>query len=431
MHRRGVLRLSYQRLRHIFQVLHRHHSKDQTFLNLISETMADNAPWRCLGCKQLRKHSANHCHVCQQPWQVAMDRTYVHQPGGQKSQEMYASGWNYNQGWEGQQNWGGRDRSQSRTHTPKKGRKPKGAKTPRNNGPGEGKGVPMMPFPAAPSFGKGQPLPPPPMPWPGYSGIPQPMMMQPPMQPMTTPVPTMPQHPAPPQLAQMMAPVAPPFSAPPPPQTSMSSEQMEFIEMARARQSELPADMRHQMQKMAKKEGARATKDLHSAVKQLGIARAEVEEAIQARINLIASWKNFLSEAVKTWQDYTVLFQTQERGLQARIQEAQENFAQAKIQAAESQAVAGKLTIEIKDEDDDFTEGQETTNLSAGKINEGLATLSASLQQMKEQADAIVVEENAAKRQRTSHQGDQAMDVGGLADSNASSKPPFASPGCP
>ena len=86
-----------------------------------------------------------------------------------------------------------------------------------------------------------------------------------------------------------------------------------------------------------------------------------------------------------------------------------------------------------KDEDDDFVEGQETTDLSAGKINEGLATLSASLQQMKEQADAIVVEENAAKRQRTAHslQGDQAVEVGDSADSKASSKPPFASPGCP
>ena len=49
---------------------------------------------------------------------------------------------------------------------------------------------------------------------------------------------------------------------------------------------------------------------------------------------------------------------------------------------------------------------------------------------MKEQADAIVVEENAAKRQRTAHslQGDQAMEVGDSADSKASSKPPFASP---
>ena len=141
---------------------------------------------------------------------VAMDRTYVHQQGGQKSQETYAQGWNYNQNCEGQQNWT-RERSQSRTHTPKKGRKPKGAKTPRNNAQGDGKGAPMMPFPAAPGFGKGQRLPPPPMPWPGYAGMNQPMMMQPPMQPMPAPIP---QHQPPPQMAQMMAPVAPTFSAP-------------------------------------------------------------------------------------------------------------------------------------------------------------------------------------------------------------------------
>ena len=95
---------------------------------------------------------------------------------------------------------------------------------------------------------------------------------------------------------------------PPPPQSTLDPEQREFMEMVRARQMELPPDMRQKVQKLVKKEGAKATKDLHSAVRNLGVARSELEEALQARSNLIASWKTFLTDSIKTWQEYTALF---------------------------------------------------------------------------------------------------------------------------
>ena len=97
----------------------------------------------------------------------------------------------------------------------------------------------------------------------------------------------------PPQQIGQAAPVAPTFSMPPPPQAALDPEQKELIDLMRARQMELPPDLRQKVQKIVKKEGARATKDLHSAVRNLGAARAELEEALQARSNLIASWKSF------------------------------------------------------------------------------------------------------------------------------------------
>ena len=123
---------------------------------------------------------------------------------------------------------------------------------------------------------------------------------------------------------------------------------------------------------------------------------------MQARSNLIASWKTFLTDSIKTWQEYTALFQSQERELQERIQKAQEDFGQAKTLAAQSQEEAGKIpTIEVKDDEEDLTGEQANVDHSSGQIHAGLMNLSASLQQLRDQADAIEIEETAAKRART------------------------------
>lgn len=144
-----------------------------------------------------------------------------------------------------------------------------------------------------------------------------------------------------------------------PPQPTMDSEQKEFMEMARARQMELPPDMRQKVQRITKKESVKATKDLHSAVRHLGHARAGLEEALQARFNLLSSWKTFLQDAVQTWKGHAALFESQEKELQERIQKAQEVFTSAKAQAAESQEEAGKIpTIEIKDKEGELEGGK-------------------------------------------------------------------------
>ena len=293
------------------------------------------------------------------------------------------------------------------------------------NSKGQGKGFGMMGQHLAP-------LPPPATPWVGY-GLPgPPMMMMPPQQ-----MPPQMMHPAPhsvpqqpPQPPQLHAPVAPAFQQP---MATLDPEHREFLEMARSRQAELPADMRQKVQKMQKKEGAQATKDLHSAVWNLGFARKDVEEAMQARCNMISSWKTFLTDAVKTWQEYATLFQNQERELQERIQQAQSAFAQAKQQAEQSQEEAGKISaIEIKDDDEEIEGDSSQAELTSGKIHEGMMSLTASLQQLQAQAVAIEIEEKAAKRPRTSSPvATDARMSGEVAEApQNTSASHFVSPGC-
>ena len=273
------------------------------------------------------------------------------------------------------------------------------------------------------------PLPPPAMPWTGYNMPNQTMMnvsqQMPHMQPAMTHATASMQYqqaPLPP-----IAPLAPMLHPSAPPQINMESAQKEFIEMAKARQMELPPDMRQKVMKMSKSEGAQATKDLHSAVRHLGLARKDVEEALQARCNLITSWKHFLADAVQQWQGYTTLFQQQEQELQQRIQQAHAVFTTAKEQAEQSQAEAGKIsTIEIVDEDDELPGDQATVEKASGQIQEGLNNLTVSLQQLQASAEAIETEEKSAKRPRTSSTAanDHAMGTGEEA-APAGEKPPF------
>ena len=290
-----------------------------------------------------------------------------------------------------------------------------------------------------PYFGKGQgkvpmpPLPPPQSPWPGYAQPGPPMTLYPQQMQsmMTSPMPSIPNQQTP-QMPMHLAPMAPPMQQATPPQLNAEAEQKEIIEMVKARQMELPPDMRQKVQRMSKSEGAQATKDLHSAVRNLGFARKDVEEALQARCNLITSWKHFLAEAVQQWQGYTTLFQQQEQELQTRIQQAQAVFTTAKAQAEQSQAEAGKIsTIEITDEEDEPPGDQASMEKASGQIQEGLSSLTASLQQLQASAEAIETVEKSAKRPRIAENvaKDQDMET---RDGNAplGEKPPFVSPGC-
>ena len=140
-------------------------------------------------------------------------------------------------------------------------------------------------------------------------------------------------------------------------------------------------------------------RDFQTAAKALGQAKDDLEAALQARTNFIASWKTFLTDAVQTWQEYASLFQAQETDHQERIQAAREAFTVAKVEVDETKAIVGEV-IEIKDEEEDLP-GRPSATTST-KITESMQFLTASLQQFQAQAEEIHLEvQTSHKRQRT------------------------------
>eukprot|EP00435_Cladocopium_sp_Y103_P020299 s592_g4.t4 len=217
------------------------------------------------------------------------------------------------------------------------------------------------------------PLPPPatPPPWMGPTmAMPQQPMMN---APMNAPMPQM-QMQVPMQAMPTMMPcqgqgpiMTMAMPAPSLPTSSQDASQKELIAYFRNRQADLPPDMQKKMQDYSRKHGARLTKDLQTAAKQMGDAKDKYEEALTARSQHIGTWKLFLAEAVKQWTEYGSLFE----------------------ETSDEEEISGD------------------TDMSAKQIKDGITTLSSSLQQLQKDAEAIKVEEPATnKRPRLTEPGE-------------------------
>jgi len=218
--------------------------------------MSEKTPWRCLHCKQLRKHSVTYC--CNQPWQTVMDHTYIHQPRhGQDSKTNYTPHWGQDRPWG--QGW--RDSPRQRVQSPRhrKGGHHQGGNqggnTPRAKSHARGQGQ------KGKGKGKGDvPMPPPqphPMPWPGYY----------PMAPQMNPAMMMPNMMNPTQMVLPMSSgmQATPAPLPPPPVNPMTAEQQareqkmqELMIYLKKRGPDLPSDVTQRVQEITKKDGAQA-----------------------------------------------------------------------------------------------------------------------------------------------------------------------------
>ena len=161
------------------------------------------------------------------------------------------------------------------------------------------------------------------------------------------------------------------------------------------------------------KDGATATRNLHAAATHLGHMRKAYEDAILARGQLHSNWKQFLSDAVKLWQEYAVQFATQEKKLSEQIASAKEAFMEAKIASTKAHEAAGEVQ-EISDEE--IGEMPPNASGSAQKITDGMEDLNKSLVSLQQQAMSIVSEEEVhlAKRPRTRHpaEDDATMNTG-------------------
>ena len=182
------------------------------------------------------------------------------------------------------------------------------------------------------------------------------------------------------------------------PRDATDAATMELVSYIQKRQADLPLDVQQKIQSTCKKQGARATKDLHSAVKLLDTARSEYEQALLARAQHIGTWKTFLAEAVKNWSEYGTMFADHEKALQQRIAAAKEQFKEAKLCLEESKTHAGKLQVQEISDEEELPMESET---SAQQIHASIQSLSTSLHQLSKEADSIKVEEHVSKRLRT------------------------------
>jgi len=371
-------------------------------------------------CKQLRKHSAQYCVNCQQPWQNVIDHSYIHgskQPQNQEYGHYQQSPWQQ-QDW--QTHWQ-TSNARGRTPSPRQRQRPKSAKGNKTPKQEPQQGMPpaqqmMMPT-MAPAYMGTMPQMQPMFPNPS---MPYPMPMMPGNLPPLPPPPSQnmakmpaPMPPVPANVGVPTAPTMPTMPAPPLPKMpavatgSMSEADAEvrgLMSMMRGRQSELPEDMQKKVQKVLTKYGQQTSTDLHAAVTALDNARHNYDQAVLARSQHHAMWKKFLSDAVQLWQTYAAQFMEQEKKLQHEVNVHKETLISAKKDLENSKMAkldSGDVQNITSDEETEDPEMSAAAQASI-KITETMEGLATSLQSLHWEAEAMVAEEaHSAKRQRT------------------------------
>lgn len=199
----------------------------------------------------------------------------------------------------------------------------------------------------------------------------------------------------------------PPGSTP----TLISAEEQRRIEVEQKYQTligqlnkhtgQLPADIETVVHEEKKKGKQDNKKQLHSAVTVLDKAQMKMDRAVNARNNLLASWRTFLQ-----WREYADQFQKPENQCQEEIMRAKEELVEAK------KGLASKMPDEAEEISEDETEREETAKHAATRILGGLEHMSKSLSTLSAQAEKNhrEEEERQNKRPRKSSPKDDIME---------------------
>jgi chromosome segregation ATPase len=170
------------------------------------------------------------------------------------------------------------------------------------------------------------------------------------------------------------------------------------------------------------------TKGLKAAVDKMDKARKKLREAEKARYNMHSSWRRYIADSLQRWTQFAEKFGKDDQELAERVKAAKE-----RLQKTKEEVEAKKAALEELDEEDHVDISDEEMNEkvdSAENIQVSLTHMVESLNNMKQQADAAIVEagENKPKRQRTEEHG-----CGGSASETLGSKSkamePFGKPG--
>lgn len=172
---------------------------------------------------------------------------------------------------------------------------------------------------------------------------------------------------------------------------------------------------------------ASSTKGLKAAVDKMDKARKKLKEAEKARYNMHAAWRRYIADSLQRWTQFAEKFGKDDQELAERVRAAKE-----KLQATKEEVDMKKAALEEADEEDQIDisddDMQEKVD-SAENIQASLTNMVANLNDLKQTAEAAIVEagETKNKRQRTEEPGHGSSAA--PPSSKNSSMEPFGKPG--
>ena len=371
LYKKGFVQLSKHRLTAILNHLRGHHSKDVKFLEQVGRaipTMSDyKVSWKCKACKKVAKATAEFCAHCGKHWSGVWDPSFV--PAG------------------GYGNYAASSHAQRSPRSPRSQWPEQPARSPsrRRQRHGRNQNAKGEPKGKQKDLGKS-----------GSGG----------KAPANTP--SAPQLQA--ETSWTPPSIPPTLAAPPTPPlpTTENIQVKNLLSALKKASADLPQEVQTALQKMQSDDSRQLTKQLHSAVSQLGNSKKALADLTSARSNLHQSWSAFLESAIGRWERYAEEFSQQDRDLATQIEKAKETMKICKDHFKSLQALEGATsepTTEVISDDEE--------NSQTSKVDVHMKQMQESLKILK---GGMEEELRGQKRQRLEETTEQ---VGGVASAGA------------
>lgn len=163
-------------------------------------------------------------------------------------------------------------------------------------------------------------------------------------------------------------------------ETPDSGQYRQLLSILRQKQQDLPPEVQSALQATQIADSKTITKQLHSAVSQLGSAKKQLATLAQARTQLHASWTTFVKESIERWKKHLEDFQEQDAKMVKQIEEAsqklqasQENFQQCQQKAGEVGGPEEVIELETDEELPDMSGSVVTSLQEMATSLEGIA----------------------------------------------------------
>eukprot|EP00438_Fugacium_kawagutii_P016082 Skav230948 [mRNA] locus=scaffold3010:50676:52280:- [translate_table: standard] len=301
-HRKGIARLSQERLAALYQTLNRHHSKDPKLLTRIMHEMqhawnatVPNQGWKCGPCKRMNSKRIEYCAICNRHWSTVQELTRDQQwhsngnwgpqpptpstaasgerPRSQsRGRQRWKAQWDHWDGWQGWEGWDSQPQ-----------RPPKPKETPAN------KTEPVPPTPFTP-YGPGAQDPP----WAQQSTA---------------------------------------FSALMNSQASSSTAAPELVKALKAAYSDsdkVPEAVQELLAKAAEDDSKQVIRVLHQTTNALGRAKKLQQDLLEQRRRHRSNWLHHLEESARMWQKQLEDFRVKQAEYQASLTKAQGDISAAR-----------------------------------------------------------------------------------------------------
>ena len=166
----------------------------------------------------------------------------------------------------------------------------------------------------------------------------------------------------------------------------------------------VPQEVQEVAQSLSMPESLPEPQTLEEAFERVGTARKALDQAMLARYQMHNTWRTFLADSAKKWNEFALSFQKQELALSTQVQTAKtvHKTAIGHFEKMKTANPGTDLTVETVSDEETMDADKDTKPDASKAIQETMHSMRDTFANLKTKADSLIEEEQASKKPRLS-----------------------------